>query len=412
MRVLLIDVNCKNSSTGKIVYDLYKGLRADGHAASACYGRGGKINEVGLYKFGLDWETYLHAFLTRLTGRTGCYSWFSTRRLIQYMEAFQPDVVHLHELHAYFVNLKPVLQYLSRKKIPIVWTFHCEFMYTGKCGYAYDCDGWKRGCGNCLHLSDYPKVLFADHTASMYKEKKQLLNSLERLYIACPSQWLAERVKQSFLEGKRIDVVHNGIDTTVFHPVDTEALRMALNIGKNEKVVLAVAPGLMDERKGGAHVLSLAERLASLSVRVIMVGVDEDHIPHGDNVIVKKRTKDQHELVAYYSLADVFVICSKKENFPTTCLEALACGTPVCGYDVGGTKETAPSPLGAFVPHGDMDALVEVVVDMLDKDLSGACRAYAVSEYADKQFFERYKMHYQDAAMQVKESCCEIAGRQ
>ena len=120
MKILLIDVNCKQSSTGKIVYALYEQLKQAGHTAAVCYGRGTKIKEEGIYKFGLDWETCLHAGLARLTGKNGYYSPFSTRRLIAYIEEFKPDLIHLHELHAYFVNIYPLLAYIKRRKIPVV----------------------------------------------------------------------------------------------------------------------------------------------------------------------------------------------------------------------------------------------------------------------------------------------------
>ena len=138
MRILYIDVNCGNSSTGKIVYDLYAMAREDGHQAAVCYGRGPVVEGENILKFGLDWETHLHAGLTRLTGLTGCWSFFSTRRLLRFMDIFRPDGIHLHEPHAYFVNLGPLFRYIRDKDIPLVYTFHCEFAYTGKCGYAYE----------------------------------------------------------------------------------------------------------------------------------------------------------------------------------------------------------------------------------------------------------------------------------
>ncbi|MDO4981925.1 MAG: glycosyltransferase [Eubacteriales bacterium] len=355
MKILYLDVLCKTGSTGKIVYELCTRSLADGDTAAVCYGRGEKLNESFTYKFGLDWETTLHALLTRVTGRTGCYSYFSTERLIKFMDEFKPDVVHLHEPHAYFINLRPFFEYLSAHEIPLVYTFHCEFAFTGKCGHPLECENWKTGCGSCPHIRDYPKSLFFDRTASMYEEKKELLLK-QNMIITSPSKWLADRAKQSFLSGCEARVIPNGIDTEVFRKRDTAGLRANLGL-KNEKTVLAVVPDLSFEHKGIPYVLELVERMKNDNVKFILVGKKDEKSVFPENVLAVGRTENQRELAGYYSLADCFVICSDMENLPTTCLEAVCCGTPVAGFDVGGTAETAPAPTGKFCAYGDLDAL-------------------------------------------------------
>lgn len=270
-RILLLDVNCKGSSTGKIVYDLYSNIRKDGRVAAICYGRGPLVEGEKIFKFGLDWETYLHAGLARLTGYNGCFSYFSTKRLIKYIEAFNPDLIHIHELHAYFVNIRQLLEYLKSRGIPVVWTFHCEYMYTGKCGYAYECSRFQDSCGQCPRLNEYPKSLVFDNTSGMLKNKKKLLSDLD-FTIVTPSEWLANRVNLSFLYNKEIKVIHNGIDLDIFHPISDNSLRNELGIRTDEKVVLAVAPNIMDERKGGKLVLDLANKMKQENIRFVLVG--------------------------------------------------------------------------------------------------------------------------------------------
>lgn len=270
-RVLLIDVNCKFSSTGKIVYNLFKGLKEDGREAAICYGRGDEIHEEGIYKFGLDWETNIHAGLARITGYNGCFSPLSTKRLIAYIEEFQPDVIHIHELHAYFVNIKPLLEYIKKRKIKVVWTFHCEYMYTGKCGYTYDCKKYMSGCDNCPAIKEYPKSILFDKTKQMYLIKKKLLEDMD-VEIITPSKWLADRVKLSFLKDKKIRVIHNGIDINIFHPMNVDDLKKQLNISPKDKVVIAIAPDIMIERKGGKQVLKLAKSMIDQSVVFVLVG--------------------------------------------------------------------------------------------------------------------------------------------
>lgn len=396
MRVLYIDSMCKSGSTGKIVYELYSAVRARGEEAAICYGRGGLVEEENILRFAYPWENYLHAGLTRLTGYTGCYSFFSTRRLIRFMDEFKPDVVHLHEPHAYFVNIKPLFEYFKKHNIPLVYTFHCEFAYTGKCGYANDCERWRVGCeGICPQLREYPKTLFFDRTEKMYREKRALLTG-QNMIICTPSEWLAERVRSSFLASYKVRVVQNGIDTAVFSPKPFDELKRRHGI-TDEKIVLAVAPHIMtDERKGGREVLKLAESMRGDKVKFILVGVDNLDEQFPNNVIPVARTENQAELAAYYSMADVFVICSAMENLPTTCLEAVCCGTPVAGYDVGGTAETAPAPLGLFCEKGDIVALRQNVFALI-KDPPAPEKFDALRErYSGKYMFAQYSEIYRE----------------
>ncbi|MCR4566528.1 MAG: glycosyltransferase [Pseudobutyrivibrio sp.] len=405
MKILLIDVNCKYSSTGKIVYDLYKRLNADGHEARIAYGRGDVIDEPGIYKFGLDWETKIHAALARITGKNGCYSPKSTARLIEYIKEFKPDLIHIHELHAYFVNHEELLRFLKEQQIPIVWTFHCEYMYTGKCGFAYECQGYRSGCGNCPYIREYVSSLKLDRTAKLLAEKKASMEGLNIKSIVTPSKWLADKTKETYLYKYNIQVIHNGIDTDgIFYPRPADPkLRRQYGIGEKDKLILAVAPNIMDVRKGGQMVLDLADTMQD--TQFVLVGADETK-RYSNNVQLIARTKDQDELARWYSEADLFIICSKAENFPTTCIEALCCGTPVVGLDECGTKETAPEPYGTFVKvdiAGDADvkyaatleALKAATSTQLERGLTAEdIRKFAVDSYDNRVMYANYLQIY------------------
>ena len=357
MRILYINVICKHGSTGKITYDLYTQCKDDGHEAVVCYGRGPKLKEQDVYKFGLDWETNVHALLPRLTGVNGCWSFFSTRRLLKFMDAFQPDVVHLHEPHAYFVNLQPLYDYFAKRNIPLVYTFHCEYAYTGKCGYAYDCERWKTGCGNCPQVREYPASFFFDFTKQMFRRKQTQWENLKKVVITTPSGWLADRVRCSFLKDRDIRVVYNGVDTkNVFYRRDTKALREEHGL-TDEKIVLTVAPKLMGERKGGRWVVQLARQMKDENIKFIMVGIEDMSQKFPDNVIPIARTANQHKLAEYYSMADCFVICSDKETFSMTCAESLCCGTPIAGFCSGAPETVFLQPHAVFGAYGDLDEL-------------------------------------------------------
>ena len=394
MKVLLIDVNCKSSSTGQIVYKLYSYLNSHGDEAAVCYGRGEKINEKNIFKFGLDWETYLHAFLTRITGFTGCYSYFSTKRLIDFIERFKPDVIHIHELHAYFVNIKQLLKYLAEKKIPVVHTLHCEFSYTGKCGHSVECEKWKTECGECPHLKDYPTSLWFDRTKSMYLEKKKWFSSLYKATYVAPSNWLYKRLQKSFVKDSDLMLIHNSIDTSIFKYKCDNDYRSEFGLPKDKKIVLAVAPGLMSENKGGKYLLALAKKMPD--IYFVLIGADE--VPYSkDNVMSLGKIYDKELLSRYYSLADVFVICSKNENFPTTCIEAVCCKNIVVGFDAGGAKEVAPGNLGRFVSYGDVDGLENEIrkvfaenIDIYNDEFDNIYRYYSVDRMCT-EYCELYR---------------------
>lgn len=395
MKLLLIDVNCKNNSTGKIVYDLFKEANANGNEAAICYGRGAVIAEKRIFKFGIDLETYFHAFMTRITGFTGCYSYFSTKRLIKFIKKFHPDVVHIHELHAYFVNIQPLLVYLKKNKIKTIWTFHCEFMYTGKCGHAFECEQWKSECNHCPKLREYPKSWFFDFTNKMFCDKKRCFSNYEKLTIVTPSNWLANRVKYSFLKEKKITVIHNGIDTSIFYPKDASELKTSLNIKSNTKVLLGLAPDLMSEIKGGQYILQLAEHMQHEDVRFILIGCDKKK--SYENIQMLMKISDQHLLAEYYSMADVFVICSKKENFPTTCLEAQCCGTPIAGFNTGGTEETDLSGENMFVDYGDIEGLKNKILYYLNQsDKQTSLATLAKKSFSKLAMYKNYENCYKN----------------
>lgn len=384
MKVLLIDVNCKFSSTGKIIYELYDGINQSGNVAAIAYGRGPKVKGKNIFKFGLDFETYIHAFLARVTGLNGFFSPLSTLRLIRYIKKFNPDVVHLHELHAYFVNHGTIVNYLKVNKINTIWTFHCEYMYTGKCGHANNCEKFKVECHHCPQLNKYPSTYILDFTRFMYKMKKKSLEDFNNVIFVTPSNWLEKRVKLSFLKNKKVQTINNGIDTSIFFPRDNDDFRKILRIESDTKIVLSVAPNIFSDEKGGFHILEVAKNFQSKNVKFILIGANRIPQHKLSNTIILGSIKDQELLSKYYSVADVFLICSKRENYPTTCLEAQCCGTTICGYDSGGTKETSiEKNHEKFVDYGNINGLVSIIDKQLMKSFESANN---LSKIAAKKF--------------------------
>lgn len=393
MKVMLIDVNFGYSSTGRLVEHLYLEAQSRGIETMVCFGRGATGSDPNVVRISSKLEFLFHVFMTRATGLTGVYSPLSTKVLLRHLEDFSPDVVHIHELHGYFVNIEPIVDFLKRKKIRTVWTFHCEFMYTGKCGHAHECEKWKSECGNCPQLTEYPKSIYFDFTRRLHKQKREMFRDFDNLAIVTPSNWLAERVKESFLGDKMISVVPNGINQSrAFQPRETAELRAKLGVG-DRKVILSVGSGMFSEAKGGRFILDIARQLADESLIFFIVGTNNPEISVPPNVRVIAKITDPVELSNYYSLADLCLLTSKRETFSLVTAESLSCGTPVVGFDAGAPTEIALPPFGRFVPYGCVEELEKALVQSLylkTPEFSRKCREYAELHFGIELMLERY----------------------
>lgn len=399
MKVALVDVNYGSGSTGKIVADLVSGLSRRGHDTSAFYGRGDVVEgEPRALRVSPPIEVLFHALATRVSGFTDGFSPLATRRLIGELERLRPDVVHLHDIHGYFIDIPELCAYLKRSHTPTVWTFHCEFMYTGRCGYAMDCEGWKTGCHSCPDLSRYPKTWFFDFADRMYRAKRAMFADFRRLHLAAPSAWLASRMRESMVGDKPIDVVPNGLNTHLFRPRDARALKEELGLA-GRYCVVSVGADLMSQRKGGRWVVELAQRFLGEDIVFIMVGVDDmpSSVPEGVRML--PRVESQDRLAVLYSLGDVLLLPSEKETFSMVCAEALACGVPVIGFDSGAPGEVAPEGFGSFVPYGDLDALEALVRAARDGQAglrsAAECVGFAQSRYSQEAMVMAYEAIYQ-----------------
>lgn len=277
-------------------------------------------------------------------------------------------------------------------------------MYTGKCGYAFNCNKWKNNCGKCPQLKDYPKSYLFDFSRYLHNKKIRIMSDFERLIIVTPSIWLSKRIEQSFLKNKKILTINNGIDTdNIFYYRNDLNVKAKYNL-HNKKIVLSVAPDIMSTRKGGVHVLKVAEMFSDTNIVFIMIGVEDlNGLVLPNNVIALQRTDNQIELANFYSIADVFLICSSKENFPTTCVEAMCCGTPIVGYNEGGTSETAINGYGIFVGYGDLLSIKSgiesfVNIDIDKKNLSET----SINKYSKKIMTRHYIDLYIDAKKEVE----------
>lgn len=395
MRILQINTTCNTGSTGVLAYHIHQMLIANGHESVVCYGRGKKISDA--YKFNCMFGVAIDILLSRITGFNGIFSSFATIRLIKYIKKFKPDVVHIHNLHGYYVNFYKVTNYLKNNNIFTVWTMHDEYLFTGRCGMANDCDKWKTGCKHCKDLNVYPRSLLLDCANIMYKMKKKIFQDWNNIVFVTPSLWLQQKTKQCFLFGHPIIVVHNGIDcVNTFYSHDSTILKSKLGL-IDKKIILAIAPNIMNEHKGGRFILQMAKKMKCANVHFILIGTSakEAMKVYDNNVTVITRIENQIELAQYYSMADLFVTCSKSETFSLTCAESICCGTPVVGFEAGAPETVFPKPYASFVKYSDINALCAEVMLMINSKANLNCELYGKEHYSKLHMITNYLRIYE-----------------
>lgn len=369
MKVLQINSVVNSGSTGRIAEDIGKVLIKQGHESFIAYGRGNRPSKSKLIKIDTGKDIYLHGLKSLLFDRHGFGSVNATKRLIKRIEEIKPDVILLHNLHGYYINIEILFDFLTVYKRPVLWTLFDCWAFTGHCSYFDDinCTKWKYQCEKCPKIKAYPASLLIDNSHKNYLDKKRLFNSCRNMEIVVHSHWLAGLVKESFLKKKKIHVTPSGIDIDKFKPVLTD-LKEKYKL-KNKKIVLGCASP-WSKRKGFDDFLEL-RKLLNNDFHIVLVGLNKKQInllPEG--ILGLSRTDSVEELAGWYSIADVFVNPTHTDNFPTTNLEALACGTPVITYNTGGSPEAVDQNTGIVVNKGDIGGLKEAVEQVIAKGKS------------------------------------------
>lgn len=361
MKILMINSVCGIRSTGRICTDIAETLEKEGHECKIAYGREEVPEKYQrfAFKIGSAFGVKMHAGLSRIFDGSGFYSKSATRRFVKWMKKYDPDIIHLHNLHGYYINIPLLFKSLKRMGKPIVWTLHDCWAFTGHCSYFdfVKCDKWQTRCTRCPQKKNYPTSKLFDNSAKNFRRKQNCFSGLENLTIVTPSEWLAGLVKLSYLKDNEVKVINNGIDLSIFKPTESDFKEK--NGLTNQKIVLGVA-SVWDKRKGIDDFIKLNE-LISESHKVVLVGVTEDQkrkLPQ--EVLAITRTNNVKELAEIYSIADVFFNPTYEDNYPTVNLEAQACGTPVITYQTGGSVESVPS--NNVVPQGDIKAVHDLIV--------------------------------------------------
>lgn len=337
-------------------------------------------------------QEVFHAAGAKFLDLHGLLNTKQTKALVERIKEFNPDIIHLHNIHGYFCNFKVLFEYLDTIDTPIVWTMHDCWPFTGRCFHfiGANCYKWKTGCYNCKAEAGYIVSKYFDRSKSLYALKKRLFSSINNMTMVPVSDWQAAFLKDSFLKHYAIHSIHNGVDLKKFHPMDGSRLSEKHQL--TGKFVLLGVASPWNSRKGLDDFCRLRSMLSTDDFAIILVGLKPKQVEKlPDGIIGITRTESQRELAEYYSMADVFVNLTYLDTFPTVNLEALACGTPVLTYCTGGSPEAIDEQTGVVVEQGDLRQVVSALYSMKRKPLSSdLCRKRAEKYFDKNKCFEEY----------------------
>lgn len=386
MKIVQINSTSGVGSIGKICEAVSKTLTQKGIENYIFYTQGVSNNSQSI-KYASDFDIKKQALKSRIFGNNGFNSSSITKHLIEQLVAIKPDIVHLHNLHSHNCNLEMLMSYLRNNNIKIFWTFHDCWAFTGYCMYfdIVSCEKWKNICHKCTQYKKYSWI--CDRSEYLFSKKKSIFTGLN-LTIITPSVWLSDLVQQSFLSDYHTKIINNGIDLSVFKPRISD-FRSKYNC-ENKFIVLGVAMG-WEYRKGLEYFIRLANDLDD-KCKIVLVGTNkkiENNLP--ENIISINRTENQEQLAEIYSSADLFVDPTLEDNYPTTHLESIACGTPVLTFNTGGSAEMINERCGMVVEKGNYQSLLESIVFCEKKYpfIREACANEAVA-FSQEIAFQKY----------------------
>lgn len=403
MKVLQINAVCGNCSTGKIAVDLYRVLEKHGDQCKIAYGRRSAPEGIDTIKIANKIDNLIHIGLSMLFDNSAFLCKRKTRKLIQKIEEYDPDIIQLHSLQGYYLDINTLLTFLAKYNKPVVYTLHNCWSFTGHCNYFdyAQCDKWKNGCKNCPQKTTYPPSLVLDRSSHNYQKKKQLLNSIKNLTLVTPSKWLANLVKQSYLKEHEVITINNGIDLNKFKPIKGD-FRKKHHL--EEKFIILGVANVWEKRKGLEAFIELANKLED-SFQIILVGLNKRQLKKiPKNIIGITRTNNIEELAEIYTTADVFFNPTLEENFPTVNLEAMACGTPIITYKTGGSTEMVEDSWGYVVEKEDIKTAEKIIRNLVGKEKKTRECLASAKNYSKENKFEEYITLYHKILEKNKEA--------
>lgn len=406
MRIVQINLTYNIGSTGHIMADLHQVIQSSRNESYMVCGYSNIKNVEHLHvmqTLPAIWDMRKDLLISRLTGRMGYNSQRETRKLVSWLEGIRPDIVHLHNIHGNYLHLGILFAYLKKADLPVVWTLHDCWTFTGRCSHfeLHGCDQWKTGCQRCNQKDIYPITYLFDFSKSMWKDKKELFTGLANAQLVTPSAWLKQYVDQSYLNKYDCSVINNGINLNTFYPCKKRSHYLE---GDSRKVILGVTSS-WTARKGLYDFYKLDAMIDHEKYRIVLVGLNERQMKElPASILGIRRTNNVQELVELYSSADVYVNPTYQDNYPTVNLEAAACGTPVVTYRTGGSPESVPAEVGLVVERGDIGQLYNSIMKILSEEKNAECRsAYAKKHFDKNQKYEEYLECYRQLMKRAKE---------
>lgn len=362
MKLIQINTVC-NGSTGKIMADIQSKANKDGYDTISFYGRRNGYKSLKCEKIGSNFSFFSHLVLATIFDMQGYGSYFATKKLVRRLKEEQPDIIHLHNVHGYYLHLPTLFKYLKEDyNGEIRWTLHDCWTFTGHCSHftASNCDKWKTCCYKCPNKRKYPVSLVFDRSKKNYLDKKRMFTGLKNLTIITPSEWLNKLVKKSFLRDYNVVTINNKIDKNIFKRTIDEHVYKKYSIPENKKNILGVA-SVWTKEKGFFDFIELSKTFLDFNIILVGVNKKQKKLLSKYGIIGVLRTENQTDLAKLYSICDYFVNPTYEDNYPTVNLEAIACGAKVISYDTGGCKEQIRNEDGFIVPVGSIDDIIKII---------------------------------------------------
>ncbi|MFW3361842.1 glycosyltransferase [Aerococcus viridans] len=388
MKILQINSTYLQGSTGKIVSDIHQLLLENGHESYVIYGRGKKREEKNIYKVSNYLEIFGDIFFTRTFNKHSESNWIATLKIIKLLKDIKPDVIHLHNIHGYYLNYGMLFKYIKKCNIPIIWLLHDQWAISGGAAH-FDIDNldWNNPRPVDLRKVNRTYPLTLNHSVKIARNnylKKKRSFTYENLTIVTPSNWLKEIIKRSYLSNNEIQVINNGINLNIFKP--------SKNSRNDSKIIILGVANIWSSTKGLDVFNKLARDLNEEIYKIIVVGVNKKQIDEiSKSIISYERTDSIEELVNIYSEADIFINPTLEDNFPTVNLEAQACGVPVITYNTGGSSENISTKVGKIVEKGDYNNLLLTIKEYRkkSKDTIDIATKFA-SKYSKENMLNQY----------------------
>lgn len=373
-RILFINSVC-NGSTGTICKNLYKVAEEAGHTCCIAYGRGEAPKGFNTIKIGNKFDIYMHVLKARLFDAMGFGSKYATNEFIKEIDKFKPDIIHLHNIHGYYLNIEILFKYLkAHPEIKKIWTLHDCWSFTGHCAHYTNvkCDRWMTQCyDNCPNKREYPKAILSK-AKSNFIRKKRIFQEVENMCLVVPSKWLQKEVSSSYLKNYLTHVINNGVDTNVFKPIPSN-IKEQYNI-ENKKIILGVA-SVWNEGKGLNTFIELAQKIKK-DYQIVLIGLTKAQIKSIPNTILGiEKTSNVYELVKWYSTAELYLNPTLADTYPTVNLEALACGIPVITFNTGGSPESAYAKNNKIVFSNETEELIDKIYKLSRDDFKSIDKA-------------------------------------